>query len=436
MKKIPVPLLVAIVVGFGFELAHIIALKEDDFGGAAWLIAEVGIGIALDVLVMAGALELAGRLTGRAAVGARIAAVVSGVSVLVELGWIAITYHDMTNEAFGADSVWKTLQLVSCAVDLAIVAGLGIATRRLAPALVGCVSSLFATPPWFLRDWMYDGLHLGFRAAMIVQLGPQLVRYGAMLWLAWLASRDTMVQPAPERASLGLRLAARALWLRLIVAAVLFLFVMLLAASASGGGARDLFELYRFAMLAALAVNAIALAMFVRGVLIAARSHAADLSPWRLVAAAAASLWVMGVLLARLPWMYRQLYGGSGEFGMGDNYTQFAVALDVTAQLVATGGITALLSAIARLAGRRGLEQLRENAAVRTGAFVVLLGGSIAVQHWIVERSPGSTGLTLTILLLATAAGIYATVIAAKLCMAGAAVVEAEASLPPAKVVQ
>ena len=119
---------------------------------------------------------------------------------------------------------------------------------------------------------------------------------------------------------------------------------------------------------------------------------------------------------------------------MDDVYERMAGALEVTGQLIGTAGIACVLIAIASLARKRGLEQLRENASVRTGAFVALMIGSIAIQHWAADRAP-DVGIVTFVTFVAAAAALYAMAIAAKLCAEAAKIVDGDPVLPAAKLV-
>jgi hypothetical protein len=434
-RTVPPALLLAFAIELVFELVRVVqVLTAGDYPewGAGWALSETGIGFAVHGLGIVGALDLAARTTGRATIGARIAAAGFALALLLELGWLGFQYAAFDAAEFPFD-LFRALRAVSTLATLVTAVGLGLATRRVVVAIALGVVAIACEPPWFLAEWVYGGLELGWRGQFLLDLAPRFVVTAALVATVLRAAPpSTTPAPEPSRASRGLQLVSNGLWLRVLAVGVLASAVL------AGASSRSALDLYRVAALAGQIVSIVAFAMFVLGALAVARACVADLGRWPWYVAAVAALWAGGVVVAQTPHLYRLLYNEAhGSFGFDSGpTTQYATALATTLPLVAGAAIVLALISITRFARGRNLDDLRENATVRTGAFVVLVLGSVFVQRYGLARAPGeASGLVIILMLGTVGANLYANAIAAKLCRAAAAVVDRDPGLPTAKVV-
>jgi predicted Co/Zn/Cd cation transporter (cation efflux family) len=149
--------------------------------------------------------------------------------------------------------------------------------------------------------------------------------------------------------------------------------------------------------------------------------------------AGAASLWAAGVTLAQFPHLYRMLYAGDSMFS-GDNEREMAQALAITAPLVVTIGTALMATALSRLAAFRGDAKLHTDAHSWGVGFVLLMLVAIAIQSWALPKAESLSSLAM-MMLFAAAAGLFATILMARLLGSGADSLESDATLPTASVV-
>ena len=107
----------------------------------------------------------------------------------------------------------------------------------------------------------------------------------------------------------GLRLAARGMWLRVIVAVGIVVLTLLAMSSARSGG-EGTFKMLRFMMMAGACATVVAFAMVGLGIARTARATIANLPRVPLALSAACSMWCCGVEFSKLPFIYRMLYKG------------------------------------------------------------------------------------------------------------------------------
>jgi hypothetical protein len=279
-----------------------------------------------------------------------------------------------------------------------------------------------------LRKALFGWMDLGRDATMYFELTLRLLRYGTLLALAIVASRGTTTTDV-YAASAGFRLAARALWLRVIAAVCVVLLTLMLVA----GGGRSGVELFRFAMMSQGIVTIAALTMFGVGALRVAGSSVAGLSATTLVIGGGASLWAAGVSVAQLPYLYKMLYK-TEETYMRSGSMEWAQALATAMPIVVIVGVALLATALSGLAARRGNEDLRTSAQGNGVGFVALMLVAVAIQTWMVPKAESASSFAM-LALMAAAAGLWATVLMAKLLARGADVVEEEPGLPLASIV-
>jgi hypothetical protein len=429
----PAALTLAFVIWFVMIAVRFVFLltAKEPWSAVRFNLVSEGTGLACEVLAVIGAFELARRLTGREALGARVAAIGFAVTLAIDLSYGALAFM---NEPWRHEWIYKSYDYAFFLSWLAVPVGLAIACWRTKRELgIFCVViSLLTWPPAFLRDvlygWLPDGkagwtLELVFR---VLRLAVFLAAYAAIARGGGSGDRSV--------AASGLRTASTALWLRVIAAVGVVLLTLMLVA---GKGGRGSFEILRLAMMAGAIINIFALAQFGVGALRAARTEVADLGWHSLTLAGAASLWGCGVSLGQLPWMYKMLYK-AGDSGFGGRDTQeWAQALSLAMPLVVTIGVMLVGFAISNLAAKRGNDDLRADAQAKNAGFVLLTLVALAITQWIIPKAMRgeSLGTFVVLSLLGAAASLVATVLMAKLLGRGAQELESEPGLPKASVV-
>lgn len=385
------------------------------------------LGIAVDLLIAAGAWQLARQMTGGAASGLRIVAIANmveiGVGIASRIVFEYGNHHHWSMDTFRVvESVDQYAWFVTAYLP---VVGLAMALwrERLALAITGLVAALLVHPPELLSKLLYGWLDLGFRSGQLLYMALGLARLAIVFVMLLFVARGT---PAANRqlAIVGMRRASIALWMRVAAA----LLVPLLAAAAIGDpdAGRNAVETWKYFMMAVAIFNVVGLAMFVVGVLTAASAELPELGRWLLALAGAAGAWCAGVALAQLVPMYFMLYGDTSEAE--------ATALNVAVPIVAIVAIVLLAVAVRMYAVRAGLEHLRALAAGSGAAFLLLMGATILIEAWMVPDA-SSSHTALALMLLAAAAGLAATLIIARMCRAAADALAGGSTLPAAKLV-
>lgn len=416
-RAIPPALMLAFALDLGFLVVRLVFTSS----GARWALAEDGVALAVNALAMFGLIDLARRLSGREGQGLRIAmAGFAGKLALVMVGGLVLNFTSWSSETiFTVDGyLWF-------AAKLAVPIGLAIAAWKRAPVLVAVavVARLADDLPPPLARAFYGWLDLGVQGWFV--LDSVLRAVGIVLAIAVVA---TVARGAPTsepaRAVAGLRRSASALKLRVIAAVVMTGLTLLVIAGKSGEGAVSMLKL---AMMAGAVINIVAMVLLALGTVEAARSGLGDLPRWPLLLSSVLAMWCVGVLLAQLPYLYRMLYAGDRE----DDYAQ---AWSVGLPLIATAGIALIAVAVSGLASRRGDDELRAEASGKGAGFVLLMLVSVAIQTWWLPKAD-SLGVFVGMTLCAAVAGLYATLILAKLCDLAAVAVDREPGLPTAKLV-
>jgi uncharacterized membrane protein len=173
--------------------------------------------------------------------------------------------------------------------------------------------------------------------------------------------------------------------------------------------------------------------MFGVGALRVAGSSVAGLSATTLVIGGGASLWAAGVSIAQLPYLYKMYYNTEPTYSRPD-LMEWARALTTALPIVVIVGVALLATALSGLAARRGNEDLRTSAQGYGIGFVALMLVGVAIQTWMVPKAESASSFAMLSLMTA-AAGLWATVLMAKLLARGAEVVEEEPGLPLASIV-
>ena len=430
MKRLPHILVVGLALELVSSLVFLsLLVKSTELAfSPTWSMVTNGIDAASHVLVAAGAWQLARSLSGRAALGARIAAIAQ-IALVVMVGfWIAIQLW-----SYGESDLMLKLvngaRYVHAILWLGVAVGFALVARPLGISIALPIIAVFGIPLPAFGAMLYGEIHweLGW---MMMETVPYVVISALGLAAAWSRRNELVDAPGPVAADAFTR-ASKALWLRVIAALTLAGFTFLVGMARS----QDMMGLLRAVMLLAPIVDAIALALFARAVLALAR---ASLAPWLFSVAAAFALAGVGMIAGRIEHLYNLFYGhhdGSLYEAAASDPAIGGFANEVV-PLIAATGITLVLVAIARLARERNADDIRENVVIRTGVFVALMVGAMVVTHFLTRGSTSDAGVAVFLLLAIAGATLYALTIAAKLCQQGAELVARDpAGLPAAKVV-
>lgn len=387
-----------------------------------------GIGLATQILIAVGALELAQRFTGLARGYVRLAAWAIIVMVFLDTCFGLLQF--MKDQPMWVYKAWDYTSIVCWNVfAFGLVQALGPKHRTLGYVALGVVFVAWLPP--LLREPLYEMLKIEGKTGLIVFTILRVLRYLALGWLAIAASSYAVAAtPAsPTLAGSGFRLAAKGLWIRVITAVVVVMFTLMLIVGKGGQGSMSFFKLV---LMSQAIVSMIALLCIGLGGLRAARAGLPELNPFALGLGSAAALWATGVALAQLPHLYKMLYGS--EYMSRNDESGMTTALTLAAPIVVILGVGLFATALSGYAARRGDEALRSDAQSKGFGFVLLMLVAIAVQNWMLPKA-SSTGGFLMYSLLAAVASLWATVMVAKLFGRGADMLESEPGLPTASVV-
>lgn len=432
-RAVPPALLVGLALPLVWAIARIVILagwKPDGRGTFVprLILVGEGVGFACAALMLAGTLELARRMTGRSRVALNVA--VAGVAISFATDLITGLVQ-FTAKPWDYRWVYKIYDYVGAASIVAFAIGLVLvlpASRRILGIIA--IALVFVTWPIEpVRKALYGWMDLGRDSSMYFETVLRIVRYGTLLGLVISAARGVTTTDI-YAASNGFRLAAKALWLRVIAAVCVVMLTLMLVAGRGTGG----MELFRVAMMAQGLVTVGALAMFGAGALRAARASVPGLSAYTLVVGGGASLWAAGVSLAQLPYLYKMLYKSGEDSYSRSDAMDWAQALSTAMPIVVIIGVALLATALSGLGARRGNENLRTDAQGKGVGFVALMLVAVAIQSWMLPKA-SSVGNYAMLALLAAGAGLWGTVLMAKLLARGADVVEEEPGLPPASIV-
>lgn len=428
LRALPLVLLLAFAVWLtmtGVRLVYMLSAKDPWAATRLGLISE-GTTFATEVLMIFGALELSRRLTGQAARGMTIALVGLVFALAID---VLFGLTNFMARAWEHEWIYKVWDYTSFTTWLLVPIGLCVACwrerRELGVFIV--LVSLLTWPPPFLAKPMYEWLPNG-KTGSAISAVFSCVRVGLLL-AGFVATARGSAIASRALAADGLRLAARALWLR-VIAAVGLVLLTLMAMGGSGG--QGSFEMLKLAMMAGAIINLVALTQFGIGAVRAGRGEVSELGRWPLVLGGGASLWAAGVTLAQLAWLYKMLYA-SGDLDRS-SVVEYAQALSIALPIIVGVGVSLLAVAIAGLGAQRGNEALRAQAQASGAGFVALTLVSVAIQAWMLPQAH-SMGSFAGMSLLAAGAGLVATIMMARLCAAGAHELEGDPGLPTASVV-
>ncbi len=437
MRRLPTAFLLAIIfqaLTTGLRFALLLNSKASLMASGSWSLFAQGMGFATLALLAAGSFDLARTTTGQRSQAARIAGIVFAVGLGLTVVGVIVDFVQIQRVSDSSTSkllydieayAWSIVMIGGIAALITAADG----WRKSAPfAAVAVVAVVIARGPPFLNGPLYEALQsaLGRTGASMVFSLCWLVTLGCIVLLLTLA--HDRAEPAEDlgEGERGLRRAARALWLRVIAAAV-FAAMSMMAIAAGRGGALTMLQ---FALVAGPVINAFALGSFGFGAFTTARSGVRDFSSVTLYLAGALSLWAAGAMMVQLPWLYELVFK-SGEGYGGDHGRDLLGTFALVIPLVASAGVVVLSTAIAGFARKRNLEDLRAQVVSRTFAFVGLILLSLLVQQYGLPKAK-SQGSFLGMTLLAAGAGLYAIAMVAKLCALAADALRREPGLPTA----
>lgn len=432
-RAIPPALVVALVawIGFmGFRIAYILGKSGDVPWSPRLGLAGDGIAMACYSLALLGALELARRSAGRLSLGAKIAAAGFALGLALELG---TTLLNVDPDIWQKKWLGTALQYSYWASWATIGAGFAWAAweEHRALSIVGLVIAVLGDPPPFIAEPIFHALNLGYKSYLGVDSTLRIVGTVVILVLAAAVSRGETPTDRTAGAE-GLRLAARGMWLRVIVACSIVLITLMAMSSARSGGGKGLLEMLRFMMMAGAVATTLAFAMFGLGIARTARATISDLPRYPLALSAAGSLWCCGVELSKLPFIYRMLYKNDRYSGYGD--TDYMGAFALTEPLVAIAAVALVAIAIGKFASDRTTIALQSEAQGKGTGIVFMMLAALAIQNWMLPKAQ-SQGSMMMLMLLAAVAGLLAVVMIAKLCASAADEINREPGLPTASVI-
>ena len=427
-RNTPPILLTAFALDLVFTAAHVVSRlvqsgERDYLAVDRWDMASTGMWAAFVVMFCIGMFDLASRLTGGAAIAARVASLAYGAmfatsTLLNVLSVLELLPH--------GEMIWKVEQYTYWGLGTCVAIALAFAAskRSRAAAVVGFALSMVARMPGFLGEPLFQALDLGPRATEIVYTVLGILHTIAYLVLV-IAATDGVEVPRRELATRGFGLAASSLTLRVIAAAAGVVLVVMAVSSRGEGGA----SLIRFGMIGGLLVNLISFAMFGLGALRAARSALDGIARYTAAVAGAASLWCAGVMLEQLPQFYQVLY----HQGHGSSGAERLQALSIAQPLVATLAGALLAAVISGFARARNDEPLTTRAGAAGVGYVLLMLASVGVTSFLLETAR-SQGMLLGMMLLAAGCGLAAQVMLAKVCRSASASIDVDPGLPGARI--
>ncbi len=424
MRRISPILLVAFGVDLAFGVAHLVqrlTLTRDHYfdGVDRWGMAGSGVWAMFAVMVGVGLFDLAGRLTGRAAVGARVAGIAVFASFALGMTVNILNIFDLLPHE---QWVWQVDQYLFWAIWTIAAVGLLLASPARLLAIAAFAVCMLVHPPPFLGEVMFKGF--GILGAEILYGGLALAHTAAMLVLV----SDASDGAAPQRHDLavkGFDRAAGALWLRVVAAAFAMMFGLMSAASAANGS----FAIMKFTMIGGLVINLASFLVFGLGALDVARSALDGVARYAVAIAGAASLWCAGVMLGQIPYLYQVLYGH--ESFASSHQEERMQALTVAMPLVGTLSCAIFAGVMAAFARARGDEALAGRASSAGTTYVLLMLASIGIQSFLFEKATSLSGM-IGMMLVAAGCALAAQMILSKVCRAASFSLESAPGLPTA----
>lgn len=408
-SKIPVTLRIAAVAMLGIAVVILVVRPAPAFAvSPRYALFRGGLIFTAKCFAIYGALELAGLLRARAAIGAKLAAL--GWTVTIVLGFVEVIVGlaGAFREPVGVTIQWVWWAgMVSAGVGLAIAA-----FRRPVLAITGVVLWLAVERPPIFDDWMWRQLNDHVQARLAIITAQRVLEAALMIVLASVAVGDVpdgFAVRDPQRIRWGHTKIANALWLRVIAISALPVVTLAIMGSQNSASVKAL----GYAIVVGGFINALSFLGIGLGALDAARSNHPDLHRTPFYVGAAGSLWCAGVTLYQLPDLHEMLFGDHSGF-LAERTADAASAFAIVLPLVASAAIVTWTVGVAGLAVRRERLDLSERAH-RTGMwFVVLWAANLGVTQWLLPEAR-SDGSALLLLLLALACGLAAIINAARL---------------------
>jgi hypothetical protein len=407
--KIPRPLILMFVL----QLVQLVVRGYVELRDIDWYesygMFNHGLWSAIDMLALAGLLELARTCPGRAT-GLKLAALGQGVSLAMHVSWQIVLYVALKRDA---DSLFEWFNYLWAAVAMITVVGMAIAARNALIAVwIALASAAIYIPLVVHHVPIYEDL--GHKLQAVLSMGAELLGLGAWFVVVYLAGGEATGQmPRPGDAAAALRRAGLGQWLM-----VGGIAAMLLAAFAAMGHDPS-FRTWAVLSLFSQVLVIVALGLFAWGCVDAATTAVEDLPAWILVLAAAAATWCAGAELVRLtPLLANALHDDWG----GDNVSD---TLDRTRHIVAAIAVAVSLFALAGFRARRG-----HGSDVGAVIYAILAGVALFARY---GMEPDSEHAAQLATLFASACTVAALVFAA-LGLSRAGDVVAAPALPRASV--
>ncbi|HEV7554088.1 MAG TPA: hypothetical protein VGO00_01470, partial [Kofleriaceae bacterium] len=394
-RTLPAFVWVAMIAVAVLQFADLaVQFSSDRFGwlGMRAFLASNAMDLTVHVVIAMAAAHLGRRLTGVAALGARIA--VWALVLTIGMSAVREIYFAVGH---GSEDTETILMYVDWGLGLVVAIGLVVAAyRSTALMIIGGVSIMFDNLPPAVWTTLWKGAAPGHVVDVVYAISLLLGMTGTVL-LLYGAARGAE-RPQPSLAIRGFRLAARGVWLRVVVAIVAVCVTFM--AAASGGSSKGL----ALALVAALVVNFASFWMFGIGAIQAACANLDGLPRFVLGLAGVLSLWCGSLMFIQAPELYSSLTGGAPSFTL-DFLDPLSIAQPVVAMLAAAllaGGVGSFAYARAD----SGLARQARSAGV---AFVGLTLFALFAQYALIEAAH-SAGAVVLVMLVAAVCGLIAQV--------------------------
>ncbi len=433
-RTTPPALLVGFAAWIAFSITRIVFIYRDTRDMVSILrfnmIAE-GIGFACGALTMLGAIELMNRATPETRNKLKLAALGAGIAFAADTALVLVQF---TKDPWDHKTVMTLFQLVMLVSLSMFAAGVTFALPPKA-RIFGFVALALTIVLWLpeqVSTKLWAAIVSDGKTEYTIHTLLNVVRLALLGYAVTLLPLHE-AQSKPHEAAEGLRGVARGLFIRVIVALMVAVFVVMMSMGRGAGeGAASFFKLL---MMTQVVLGVVALAISGFGALRAARSGLHGLSPWTLAIGGGASLWATGVTLAQVPFIYKIFYGGrDSSYYSGSEMRELTEALSIAMPVIVIVGIGVIATAVAGYAARRGNEDLRSDAQGKGLGYVVLTLAAIAIMAYMLPKArKAESGAFL--MLLAAGASLWGTIMVAKLFQRAADIFDIEPGLPPASIV-
>lgn len=437
-RATPAPLLVGFVVWivYGFARSALFFYEPNNdnfdsyllFASRMHMIGE-GVGFACGALILLGVLEMMNRATPDERPKLKLAILGAALAFAADTSLVLLQF---TKDPWSHTTVMTAYYLVALVAWVLFAVGITLLTPR-ARRIVGFIAIALTVLVWMpeqVSNKLWNALSLDGKPLHVIELACGIVRMVVLAVLVtMLPHRETPSRP--HDAAEGMRSIARGLFIRVVVALVVALFVVMM--SMSRGASEGLVRFFKLLMMTQAIVGVVALAITGFGALRAARSGLRDLGTYSLTIGGGASLWAAGVSIAQVPVLYRLFYREDSLY-TGRQGRELSELLSTAMPVIVIVGVGVLATVVSGWAARRGNEDLRSDAQGKGIGYVVLTLAAIAIATWMLPKArKAESGAML--MLLAAGASLWGTVMIAKLFQRAANVFEAEPGLPPATLV-